>query len=156
MIEGMAADTTPDVNDPEHDAAPGFFRRLGDRYQHLRHQTRWGWLLRYVTIAVGAVVTVIGIITIPYPGPGWAVVFFGLLILSQELEWAARLRHWIMSRLNHFYATHISGDPLAQAALGIGTCAIVLLTLWLTGALSLAGGWVGIDWAWLASPLRRG
>ena len=128
-------------------------RRLGEKYHDVRHNHRHGWVLRYLTIGVGTVVTILGIVLIPYPGPGWAVVFLGLLILSQEFEWAARLRHWIMSRLNHFYSTYIDGNPVAKAALWIGTCAIVLLTLWLTGFLAVVAGWVGIDWGWLRSPI---
>jgi len=134
---------------------PGFVRRIGARYHHIRHNHRFGIVLRYVTIVVGFLVTAVGIIAIPYPGPGWAIVFLGLLILSQELEWAARLRHWIMGRLNNLYAKYIHGNLLAQLILGIGTCAIVIVTLWLTGALNLAGGWVGLDWDWLRSPFAR-
>lgn len=130
-------------------------RGLGSRYHHIRHNHRFGWTLRYLTIGVGTLVTAVGIIAIPYPGPGWAIVFLGLLILSQELEWAARLRHWIMGKLNHFYSRYIDGNRLAQAALAIGTCAIVLATLWGTGALNLVGGWVGLEWDWLRPPYRR-
>mgnify|MGYP000859085009 CR=1 FL=1 len=139
--------------DARTDDKPGFLRRLGRRYHHVRHNHRLGFLLRYVTITVGVLVTAAGIVAIPYPGPGWAIVFIGLLILSQELEWAARLRHWIMDRLNRLYSNYIDGNLLAQILLGIATCAIVIATLWLTGALALAGGWVGIDWPWLESPL---
>lgn len=129
------------------------FSKLGARYHHLRHNTRYGFVLRYVTIVVGVLVTAVGILAIPYPGPGWAIVFLGLLILSQELEWAARLRRWIMDKLNDFYSRFIDGNLLAQIALGIATCAIVIATLWITGALHLAGGWVGLDADWLKSPL---
>ncbi|EGD56352.1 hypothetical protein SCNU_02327 [Gordonia neofelifaecis NRRL B-59395] len=128
-------------------------RALGQRYSHLRHNTRFGGVLRYVTIVVGFLVTAVGVVTIPYPGPGWAIVFLGLLILSQELVWAARLRKWIMGQLNRFYSDYIDGNRLAQLALAIGTCAIVLATLWVTGALDLVQGWFGLDYGWLESPL---
>ncbi|WP_062368082.1 TIGR02611 family protein [Gordonia sp. PS3] len=128
-------------------------RSLGTAYTRVRRTSRFGWVLRYLTIAVGFLVTAAGVITIPYPGPGWAIVFLGLLILSQELEWAARLRKWIMSRLNSMYSDYIDGNRLAQFALAVGTCAVVLLTLWVTGALDLAQGWVGLDYGWLDSPL---
>ncbi|MGB3603838.1 TIGR02611 family protein [Gordonia sp. (in: high G+C Gram-positive bacteria)] len=129
------------------------FKSLGAKYHHIRHNHRYGGALRYVTIVVGALVTAVGVLTIPYPGPGWATVFLGLLILSQELEWAARLRKKIMGLLNRFYSNYIDGNRLMQAVLAIGTCAIVFLTLWLTGGLALFGGWFGLDWAWLRSPL---
>ena len=136
----------------ESDKAPSRIARLGTRYQHLRHNHRLGFLLRYLTITAGIVVTAVGIVAIPYPGPGWAIVLLGLLILSQEFEWAARLRRWVMHHLNRLYADYIDGSPLAQAALAVATAAIVMVTLWLTGALALVGGWAGLDWAWLASP----
>lgn len=40
---------------------------------------------------VGGVVVLIGIILIPYPGPGWLVVFAGLAILATEFAFAQRL-----------------------------------------------------------------
>ena len=152
MSADSPTDSSAQAGPREPDNRPGFVKRLGARYHHLRHNHRFGFLLRYVTITVGVLVTAVGVVAIPYPGPGWAIVFLGLLILSQELEWAARLRHWIMGHLNRLYSDHIDGNPLAQAVLAIGTFAIVLLTLWLTGALGVAGGWVGLDWPWLRSP----
>ncbi len=39
----------------------------------------------------GGLVVIIGIIAIPYPGPGWLIVFAGLAILATEFEWAQRI-----------------------------------------------------------------
>jgi uncharacterized protein (TIGR02611 family) len=55
----------------------------------------WPFILRSgrriaVTI-VGFAVLILGIILIPLPGPGWAVVFGGLAILATEYVWAQRL-----------------------------------------------------------------
>ncbi|MCF8590172.1 TIGR02611 family protein [Gordonia liuliyuniae] len=129
------------------------FAKLGARYHNLRHNHRYGFVLRYVTIVVGVLVTAVGVVAIPYPGPGWAMVFLGLLILSQELEWAARLRRWIMDKLNTFYRRYIDDNLVAQIILGVATCAIVIATLWVTDALDLVAGWVGIHAGWLDSPV---
>ena len=43
---------------------------------------------------VGGIVLLAGIVMIPYPGPGWVVVFAGLGILSTEFEWAQRVLHY--------------------------------------------------------------
>lgn len=131
------------------------FKSFTGRYHHVRHNHRFGGVLRYVTIGVGTLVTAVGIVAIPYPGPGWAIVFLGLLILSQELVWAARLRRWIMDRLNRLYTRYIDGNRLAQVILGVGTFLIVLATLWITGALGMAAGWFGIDDPRLRSPLMN-
>ena len=46
-----------------------------------------------VTIA-GVLVVLIGIVLIPLPGPGWAIVFGGLAILATEYVWAQRLHSY--------------------------------------------------------------
>jgi uncharacterized protein (TIGR02611 family) len=40
---------------------------------------------------VGALVVAIGIVLIPFPGPGWAIVILGLAILALEFAWAKNL-----------------------------------------------------------------
>jgi uncharacterized protein (TIGR02611 family) len=50
------------------------------------------------------VVLVAGIIMIPYPGPGWLVVFIGLAILGTEFDWARRLLSYARSRYDRWNA----------------------------------------------------
>lgn len=56
------------------------------------------------TVAVlGAAVVGFGLFTVPAPGPGWVIVFFGLSIWASEFEWAQRLLRWsrrLLSRWN--------------------------------------------------------
>lgn len=40
---------------------------------------------------VGLVIVVIGLIMVPFPGPGWLVVFTGLAVWASEFEWAQLL-----------------------------------------------------------------
>ena len=37
---------------------------------------------------VGGLVVAVGIVLIPFPGPGWAIVILGLAILAVEFAWA--------------------------------------------------------------------
>ncbi len=39
---------------------------------------------------VGGVVTIIGVVALIAPGPGWLIIFAGLGILGTEFAWAAR------------------------------------------------------------------
>ena len=39
---------------------------------------------------VGGVVTIIGVVALIAPGPGWLIIFGGLGILGTEFAWAAR------------------------------------------------------------------
>lgn len=42
-------------------------------------------------LLVGTGIIVLGILLIPLPGPGWAVVIAGLAVLATEFTWAERL-----------------------------------------------------------------
>ncbi|MEV0587972.1 TIGR02611 family protein [Nonomuraea sp. NPDC050310] len=54
--------------------------------------TRTGALtLKIVIGTIGAVMVVGGLIMVPFPGPGWLVVFAGLAVLATEFHWAHRL-----------------------------------------------------------------
>lgn len=109
-------------------------------------------LYRVGVAVVGGLVLAIGVVLIPYPGPGWLVVFAGLAILAAEFHWARRLlgflrrryhawRHWLGRR-------HWTIRLLALLL----TAAIVLATLWVLDALWLVAGWFDLPWTWLRSP----
>jgi uncharacterized protein (TIGR02611 family) len=48
---------------------------------------------------VGWLVVIVGLLLVPLPGPGWAIVFVGLSILSTEFAWAERLKHWVQRKV---------------------------------------------------------
>ena len=50
-------------------------------------------IYRIVVGVVGLVIVVAGLVMVPFPGPGWLVVFLGLAIWASEFEWAQRLLH---------------------------------------------------------------
>ncbi|WP_055481760.1 TIGR02611 family protein [Sphaerimonospora mesophila] len=47
--------------------------------------------LRIVIGTIGCIMIVGGLIMVPFPGPGWLVVFAGLAVLATEFPWASRL-----------------------------------------------------------------
>lgn len=103
--------------------------------------------------ALGTVVLVAGIIMIPYPGPGWLVVFAGLAILGTEFAWAKRLLDHARAGYDRWNAWQRRQHGLVRLALLTATASVVLLTLWILGALGLVAGWLGLDWPVLDSPL---
>jgi uncharacterized protein (TIGR02611 family) len=57
-------------------------------------------LLRRLAVGfVGSVVVVAGLLLVPLPGPGWAVVFAGVALLGTEFSWADRLLREVRRRL---------------------------------------------------------
>ncbi len=47
-------------------------------------------LRRVGVLVAGGVVTLVGVLLIPLPGPGFVVIPLGLAILATEFEWAGR------------------------------------------------------------------
>jgi uncharacterized protein (TIGR02611 family) len=48
-------------------------------------------LKRVLVGIVGGLVTLIGVVALIAPGPGWLIIFTGLGILASEFAWAARV-----------------------------------------------------------------
>lgn len=113
--------------------------------------TRLVW--RVGVTVVGGVVLAGGVVLIPYPGPGWLVVFAGLAILAIEYPWARRVLHYARAKYDA-WAEWLKRQPLPIRLLVLAlTAAVVLVTLWLFGVFKLVGGWFDIDWPWLPSPI---
>lgn len=66
--------------------------------------TRSGRLtLQLVVGMFGGLVVIVGIILIPFPGPGWLIVLAGLAILALEFVWAQRLLAFTRSWLERWW-----------------------------------------------------
>jgi len=102
---------------------------------------------------IGAVVLAVGIVTIPYPGPGWLIVFAGLGILASEFAWAHRLLHFARARYDRFMVWFSGQSGVVKGAGVLLTSVVVVLTLWVLGTFGLIGTWVGLEQPWLESPL---
>jgi uncharacterized protein (TIGR02611 family) len=48
-------------------------------------------IYRIVVGMIGLAIVALGLVMVPFPGPGWLVVFLGLAVWSSEFEWAQRL-----------------------------------------------------------------
>lgn len=72
-----------------------FADRLYHKYMGRRNSIRTNRTLdaawRTVIFVVGLTIVVLGIFFLLFPGPGWAVIILGLIILATEYAWAQRL-----------------------------------------------------------------
>lgn len=133
-----------------------FPRRWARWRDRLRGRRTVDLTYRIVVGIVGTAVLAVGIVTIPYPGPGWAIVFLGLGILATEFEFAQRALRWVRHRYDLVMAWFGRQGLWVKVAGVVFTCAVVVLTMWILGPLGWAAGLVGIDWAWLKSPVGLG
>jgi uncharacterized protein (TIGR02611 family) len=61
-------------------------------------------ILKIVVATTGAVFVALGLILVPLPGPGWAIVFGGLAIWAIEFAWAQNLLDWVRRQVRAWTA----------------------------------------------------
>lgn len=108
-----------------------------------------------VGVAVlGGIVLVAGIVMIPYPGPGWLVVFAGLAILATEFHWARRVLNYARGKYDAWTDWLGRQSLFVRLAVLAATGLVVLATLYLLNAFYLVARWLELGhWTWLQSPL---
>lgn len=131
-------------------------RRWARWRDRLRDHRKAEFVYRIGVGIVGLAVFVVGIVAIPYPGPGWAIVFVGLGILATEFEWARRLLAYAKERYDKVMAWFRARHWSVQVLGGIFTALVVVGTLWLLGAADWTAELFGFDWPWLNSPIGLG
>jgi len=82
------------------ESKPG--QRFKNRYRRRRQHEQGHIVWRIFLITLGAVIAIGSLVLAPLPGPGWATVFIGLMILAGELLPAARFLDWLEVRLRKF------------------------------------------------------
>ena len=55
---------------------------------------------RLVVLAIGSVILLAGVAMLVFPGPGWAAIVLGLLILATEFRWAEILLEPLQRLIN--------------------------------------------------------
>jgi uncharacterized protein (TIGR02611 family) len=104
---------------------------------------------------VGGVVLLVGIVLIPYPGPGWVIVFAGLAILASEFSFAER----VLDKTRGVYdawSDWLKEKPqIVQALILLGTGLVVGVTVWFVNGFGLINNFLNLGQDWLISPLFR-
>jgi len=115
---------------------PGRARRWARWRDKLRDRPKIDFVYRIGVGIVGLAVFIVGIVAIPYPGPGWAILFIGLGILATEFAWAERLldfgRRTLRSWLRWLGRQHLAVRALVSLATLAFVIGVVGLTLHLS------------------------
>lgn len=96
-----------------------------------------------VTVGVvGALVVVLGLVLVPFPGPGWLIVILGLLILASEFTWAQRLLDFVRDKLRAWTEWMKRRSLAVRMAVGLATAAFVGAVLYGVALLVGVPSWV--------------
>ncbi len=95
----------------------------------------------------------LGIIAIPYPGPGWLIVFAGLAILATEFAWAQRLLGYARGKYDAWAAWLRRQHVVVRLAVLACTGLVIVVTMWLLNAFGILDSLLRLNVTWLHSPL---
>jgi uncharacterized protein (TIGR02611 family) len=113
-------------------------------------------MYRVVVALIGLGIVALGIILLPAPGPGWVIIFAGLGVLATEFEAARRVLAFTRRKYVEWVAWLGRQSALVRVLVSSAILVLLALFAWLFGMFALVGGWVGLDWTWLRSPLSGG
>lgn len=88
-------------------------------------------IFRVGIAALGGLIVALGLVLVPLPGPGWAIVFGGLAIWAIEFAWAARLLHWVRRQVRNFTQMMKRLHWSLRAASSVAVIAVLLSITWL-------------------------
>ncbi|MBP3088647.1 TIGR02611 family protein [Corynebacterium sp. sy017] len=108
-----------------------------ERHHAALKTRRFGFLVRPLTLFLGSLITIIGIVTIPFPGPGWLTVFIGVGILSLEAHWAQRLLKWGIHKYEQFFLWYKNQNKKIRYGIIFTTC----LCVWICVAVAAYISW---------------
>lgn len=108
---------------------------------------------RAVIGIVGGFIVAIGIVAIPYPGPGWLIVFSGLAVLSIEFDWAKRILARAREKYDAWGRWLSRQNYAVRGGVLLFTCTVVVSTLWLLNTYGFINNILGLEWNWTVSPL---
>ena len=130
----MAEESDPSAVSRSSDSTPpvGWRRHL---HRVRAHPT--GRVVFRVGVGVlGGLVVLVGIVLLPLPGPGWAIIFLGLAIWSVEFHWARRLLRFARREVARWRAWYSGQGWPMKIASGVLTALVVLAivggALWLS------------------------
>lgn len=134
----------------------GLKHRLVHHRNRLRERPAADFGYRVIVGIVGFTVLAVGIAAIPYPGPGWAIVFLGLAILASEFYWAHRTLAYTRRRYDSAMGWFRQQSWWVQALGALLTAGVVVVTLWMLGALAWSAKLIGLYHPALNSPIGIG
>ena len=108
---------------------------------------------RFAVGVGGGAVLLVGIVAIPYPGPGWLIVFAGLAILAKEFPWAAKALRFGREKYDAWSDWIKKQNIFVKSLTFLATSIVVVATIWLLNGYGLLNSWFDLQQDWLQSPL---
>lgn len=89
-------------------------------------------IYRVGVFVLGLLIVALGLVLIPFPGPGWLIVIAGLAIWATEFERAQRVLEFVKKNLRQWEEWVKRQNLIVKALVGVVGIAFIAAVLWLT------------------------
>ncbi len=103
----------------------------------------------------GWLVILVGLVLIPFPGPGWVIVFIGFSILASEFDWAKGAKQSVEDKYEAWRRWFMRQNPWIQFLFGILTFLTASIIVWLVNGYGFIDDLFHLNLDWLHSPFFR-
>ena len=111
-------------------SGPSIKKRVGIVYRDRRNAARTNRALdatwKLIVLVIGLTLVGLGLFFLLFPGPGWATLLLGLIVLASEYSWAKRLLHPVR-RFTSAMALKIMSDEYKQRRMHIALASTFVL-----------------------------
>lgn len=104
---------------------------------------------------VGGTVVLVGLVLVPYPGPGWLIVFAGLAILATEFAFAAKVLRYARGKYDAWVNWLKRQNFFVKITVLALTGLVIVATVWVINGFGILNLVFSLDQQWLTSPLFR-
>lgn len=104
--------------------------RLHAWRERLRSNPATRTAYRWTVAIIGLCIVVLGAILIPFPGPGWLIVFLGIGVWSSEFHWAGRLLTFGRRQFDRWMQWMSRRGWAVRGLVGLGCWLVVLALFW--------------------------
>ena len=95
---------------------------------------------------LGTIVVAVGIVLIPFPGPGWAIVILGLAIWAVEFAWARRLLHFTRKHVQAWTHWVLKQSLPMRALIGLLGFIFISAVVWTSVKLTMGIDLAAVIW----------
>jgi uncharacterized protein (TIGR02611 family) len=106
--------------------------------------------LRIGVATLGALIIAVGIVLIPFPGPGWAIVILGLAVWAIEFTWAKNLLEFTKRQVQAWTKWVGRQSWPVRILVGLAGFLFVCAIVWASVRLSFGVNLVTVATNWLA------
>jgi uncharacterized protein (TIGR02611 family) len=130
---------------------PTYRRRIHDTLEVIRANPTGRVALKVFVAVLGALVVAVGIVLIPLPGPGWALVILGLAIWGVEFVWAKHLLRFTRRQVHKW--TRWIGKQSLPVRFVLGAVGLLFVggVVWLSVKVGFRIDLIAVCWKFLVT-----